>query len=125
MDDEQKAVSVSPCCGSARVLSSVFLWVRRKAPYKGSGRREIAEVVTCGRCCKALGALKILPAAPPEFNAEVWRQMQKKGGGDRFYCEFIDGTLQPFGGRKPLAEEVNLSPNWVAESAQALEKVEP
>ena len=109
-EQESKPFTLSPCCGAVRALSLIFLWVERNPPYAGTkGRRTIAECVTCGKCCKPCGSLRVLPEAPKEFNAEVWREMQKKSGGDKFYCEFIDGRLEPVGGRIKFSAKVEPS----------------
>lgn len=99
MENEEKPFNASGCCGAGKFLAEVYLWVERPAPIFGHGRRLIAEAVCCNKCLRQAGDLKILPEAPKEFNGTVWSQMQNKTGGDKFYCEFRDGKLVPFGGK--------------------------
>jgi hypothetical protein len=108
MENENTFVG-SSCCGKPTFLATVYLWVKRQPPYEGHGRREIAEVICCQQCHRQAGDLRIFKEAPPEFNGSVWAQMQKKTGGDRFYCEWQDGKLVPFGGvTRPAALPASL-----------------
>jgi len=91
VETEKGAPVMSGCCGAVRFLADVWLWK--------PGRKKIGEVVMCAKCLRPLGTLKMEPDAPPEFTGDVWREMQKKTGGDKFYCEFQGGQLVPIGGK--------------------------
>ena len=123
-DENQVPANFTSCCGAMPYLQDVWLWVRRAPPYTGSGRRLIGDVICCTKCLRPRGELKILPAAPPEFNASVWREMLKKPAGDRYYCEFVGGNLVPYGGKKPLNDQIQVGQSFVAQAADGLEKIE-
>ncbi len=97
---ETQSANLSRCCAKIKIVADIFLWVKRQPPYEGNGRRKIAESVMCSFCLKSIGDLRKEDNCPPEFDSMLWYQMQKKTGGDKFYCEYDEkGKLVPFGGQ--------------------------